>query len=212
MKKSSLIIIPLLIIIIGYLSAPLLGENIYKTVSPNGTIRYSDMPSAGAKVISLSESKKTKSQNEVILEKKRNVKSIVPETLKQGSIKVGIQQTLKPNKKPKKDKINYSPIELTYKDPNNNKFVILSGEKVFLNQRLITIKVKLNQDLAEGHTVSLFLNGKQFGQSQTSMQFSLNNLDPNKYFFSAEVKDQDGVILNKSQSITTYVRYVRKKK
>ena len=80
-----------------------------------------------------------------------------------------------------------------------------SNEQSFQNQATIAVQLALEPDLAKGHTLQVFIDGKAAGQASDKTTWELQGVERGEHTLHASVYSARGKEIKTSPSITFYM-------
>lgn len=169
-----------------FIVTPLAFASIYKSVNPNGSIIFSDIPSSNSSEISL---------NQINIATQSQTSTSTSDSSEQQNTEQQQSAASKTTTMPMATSTNYTSIEIN--SPTN--------ETTFQNQQSITVTVQVAPDLAKEDNVQLILDGAIYGKPQHSLSFTIDNLARGTHTIQAVIIDAQQNRQKTSQSVTFYI-------
>jgi hypothetical protein len=160
----------------------LAGAAVYMRSDQNGNITYSDTPTKGATIISLPDANTKSSSTPTSSPEPTAAKAI--------------------------DEKSAEPEQASPNSPYNRLLIDTPLDKqTITNQQEISVTVVTTPELQKGDTIQIYLDGKPAQNPAATTTFTLKNIERGEHQIYALIRDQDGRVLNQSQTITVFIHY-----
>lgn len=171
----------LIIILLGLGMIASASAAVYKHVSPDGQVTYSDRPQQGAKEVELP--------------------PLAPAAPPPASTLTPPATTFAPAQSGEEKPTVYTKLDIV--KPTNDEAVRENSGALEVN-----LAIEPQLDTKAGHTVTILLDGKPVLEGQTTPQARLTNVDRGTHSLQAQIIDAKGAMLASSGGITFHMKRI----